>query len=495
MTRLFRIAPGILAGSFLMIVAFLTWKKFQFLFPFLGIVSIASFSVICAIYLYDFLIICLFLSLPFSLNIIFDSFGTGIIFPSELIVGMLALAFFIRFMFIDKGGLSREFLLHPLTIMVSLYFLVLFATAIFSTMPLVSLKSVIVRFCYLCVFYFVMHGYFRKPAGRFSTALNVFGFPLVAIVIYILINHMHLGLNKNTAPGAVQPFFNDHTIYSATLVFILPFFIYRAFSNDFQKQRGPMRIFYFLGSVIFLVGIYFSYCRAAWISVMVAIIILLLIKTSLRLRGFLISITLLIFLGWLYYDPMIVAFRQNKVESSAHNAGFFEQTRSITNMTSDASNAERLNRWSCALRMFKDRPILGFGPGTFQFQYIGYQRQQEMTRISVSTPYVYEFGKGGTAHSEYFLALSESGLFSFLLYVSLLIATLFFGLRLVDRAPQQRLRNMAAIVMVGLMTYFTHSLFNNFLDNAKLAFLFWASLSWLATVDLMVKKGIADESA
>jgi len=255
-----------------------------------------------------------------------------------------------------------------------------------------------------------------------------------------------------------------------------------------------MRLLYFLSSMIFLTGIYFSYCRAAWISVMIAIVILLLIKTNLRLRGFLISIVLLLFLGWTYYDEMIVAFRQNKVESSAHNAGFFEQTRSITNITSDASNAERLNRWSCAVRMFKDRPVCGFGPGTFQFQYIGYQRPQEMTRISVTTPFVYEFGKGGTAHSEYFLALSEAGIFSALLFIGFLIGTLYYGLRLIDRAPGVRLRSMAAIVMVGLMTYFTHSLFNNFLDNAKLAFLFWSSLCWLATVDLMVKKEILDES-
>ena len=58
---------------------------------------------------------------------------------------------------------------------------------------------------------------------------------------------------------------------------------------------------------------------------------------------------------------------------------------SVGNITTDVSNLERLNRYSCAWRMFQDRPITGFGAGTFPIAFLPYQRQEEMTRISVTT--------------------------------------------------------------------------------------------------------------
>jgi O-antigen ligase len=38
-------------------------------------------------------------------------------------------------------------------------------------------------------------------------------------------------------------------------------------------------------------------------------------------------------------------------------------------------------------------------------------------------------GKGGTAHSEYLLLLSESGIFSFLVFTFLVILAIYYGLK------------------------------------------------------------------
>ena len=48
---------------------------------------------------------------------------------------------------------------------------------------------------------------------------------------------------------------------------------------------------------------------------------------------------------------------------------FVEHIESMSNVTTDASNLERINRWKSAIRLFQERPHLGWGPGTYQFHY------------------------------------------------------------------------------------------------------------------------------
>ena len=91
---------------------------------------------------------------------------------------------------------------------------------------------------------------------------------------------------------------------------------------------------------------------------------------------------------------------QNRQNSSATLA---EHVKSISNITTDDSNLERLNRWNAALRMFREKPVFGWGPGTYMFKYAPYQRSTDKTAIST------DFGDLGNAHSEYIGPLAESG--------------------------------------------------------------------------------------
>jgi len=234
---------------------------------------------------------------------------------------------------------------------------------------------------------------------------------------------------------------------------------------------------------LFIAGLGLSFCRAAWISAAVALCVFILMLMKFRFVGFIFLISGIIIYASFNYMKLIDAFRQNKFDSNVKNAGFYEQTRSITNITNDVSNAERLNRWSCAVRMFNDKPITGFGIGTYQFQYLAYQRNDEMTRISVTSPYDIQQGHGGSTHSEYLIALSEAGIFSLFSFIGLLLASLITGLRLFATSHDKKTKVIACFVLLGLITYFTHGLFNNFLENDKLAFLFWSSLCILATLD------------
>ena len=72
---------------------------------------------------------------------------------------------------------------------------------------------------------------------------------------------------------------------------------------------------------------------------------------------------------------------------------FSERIESMSNISSDASNLERLNRWNCALELFYKRPFFGWGPGTYSFVYAPFQSSKNLTIISTN------FGDGGNAHN------------------------------------------------------------------------------------------------
>ena len=130
---------------------------------------------------------------------------------------------------------------------------------------------------------------------------------------------------------------------------------------------------------------------------------------------------------------------------------------------------ERLNRWSCALRMQQDKPLFGFGPGTFPFQYLDYQRPEEITRISVrevapdNLPHPQ--GRGGGAHSEYFRALTELGWPGLLLWLGLAGIGLWAGFK------------RSKWISLALLTFFAHGLVNDFMQDGRIAALVWGALA------------------
>ena len=155
---------------------------------------------------------------------------------------------------------------------------------------------------------------------------------------------------------------------------------------------------------------------------------------------------------------------------------------SMTNISTDVSNLERLNRWSSALRMFEDKPYMGTGPGTYQFLYAPYQKSSQKTVISTN------FGNKGNAHSEYLGPLSEQGLLGGLLVIILVLATMFLGYRLVYSVKDKSTKILAICLLMGMSTYFVHGFLNNFLDNDKASVPFWGFLAMMVCIDIYHKE-------
>jgi len=152
--------------------------------------------------------------------------------------------------------------------------------------------------------------------------------------------------------------------------------------------------------------------------------------------------------------------------------------KSISNVATDASNLERLNRWSCAWRMFKEKPILGWGPGTYMFNYAPFQLKREKTEISTNA------ADHGNAHSEYIGPLTESGILGTLSFLAIVILTIVTGIRNWYRIKDRKVRILSLALLLGLITYYLHGLLNNFLDTDKASALFWGFTAAIVSIDL-----------
>src|SRR5690606_13492436 len=124
--------------------------------------------------------------------------------------------------------------------------------------------------------------------------------------------------------------------------------------------------------------------------------------------------------------------------------------QSISNISSDASNLERINRWESALKMFKERPVFGWGPGTYMFQYAPFQRSQNLTIISTNN------ADNGNAHSEYIGPLAESGVMGLLSFLFIVILVYYYGSTLYHAFPSGQTKNLLLFIMGGFTTYITH---------------------------------------
>ena len=146
---------------------------------------------------------------------------------------------------------------------------------------------------------------------------------------------------------------------------------------------------------------------------------------------------------------------------------------SVTNLNTDVSNIERLNRWVSALRMFEERPFTGFGPGTYQFTYLPFQEKRLANRLTVTNPDSPPPGSGGTAHSELLLQLGENGILTPLLFLFIWLRWTFFGFFIGNK------QSIHIPLLLGLSSYFFHMQFNNFLNQSVFAFLFWGTAAYL----------------
>jgi putative inorganic carbon (HCO3(-)) transporter len=406
---------------------------------------------------------------PFSLNVKLKEFGIAVSLPGEPLMAGILILFVLKLLYDIR--VEKRILFHPITIALMANLSWITITTITSTMPWVSIKFLLARLWFVICFYYFGILLFKnkKNIQRYMWAYIL---PFTIIIFYTLIMHSQYGFTVETANWIMSPFYNDHTIYGAILAMFLPILGYFIYNSEYTfAQKGISFVFL----LIFVLALVLSFTRAAWISLAIALSIGAIMYFRINFK--LLSLVAIIGLGLFFVtkDRILMKLEKNRQDSSSN---LTEHVQSISNISSDASNLERINRWSAALRMFEKRPSMGFGPGTYAFKYAPFQFSYEKTIISTNA------GNKGNAHSEYIGPLAESGVLGLLTFASIVIAIFYSGITLYYKMEKSSMRALLLAIMLGLVTYFVHGFLNNFLDTDKASVPVWGFAAAIVAIQL-----------
>jgi putative inorganic carbon (hco3(-)) transporter len=437
------------------------------------LLPMAAILILLYIYSLDKLMLFILFATPLAIEYKNTSLQIAFNMPTEPLMFGILLLFIIRLLY--EGKIEKRILRHPISIAVLISLGWTFITCFSSSMPLVSFKFFIARLWFVCTFYFLGIQLFRNM-DNIKKLIWLSIIPMTAVIIYTVILHSQHGFDEDSAHWVMWPFYADHTVYGALLALFIPVIIGLCFAI---KMNPFSRIIAFSILGVFLIGLVFSFTRAAWVSLAGALGVYIVIFLKLKLRTITISAVTLIVLFLTFQEQIFMKLEKNRQDSSNN---LTEHVQSISNISSDASNLERVNRWSCALRMFEERPVFGFGPGTYMFKYAPYQFSYEKTIISTNN------GDNGNAHSEYIGPLAEQGLLGLLTTLAVFISIVVTGLRVYHKSTGKEAKALTLMFLLGLITYFVHGVLNNFLDQDKAAVPFWAFVAAIVAIDIYHQK-------
>lgn len=393
--------------------------------------------------------------------------------PSEPMMILFSVLFVVR-TFIEHGY-DRRLLRHPVSIAVIVMLLWMTVASATSQLPLVSFKYTAARLWFVVPFFFA-GAYAFRDERRIRQFFWSYAIGLIIVILITTartIGHTH---DLDTLHHAMRPFYNDHTAYGCVIALLLPAAFYYIFSRD---SRGWTRLFWASLFGLLVLGLYFSFSRAAWISVVVAVGVFFAVRMGMKIKWMIACFAVAVGLFFTYQGDLLYKMGKNSTDSSTELSN---QVKSMSNISTDASNLERLNRWASALRMWEEHPVTGTGPGTYQFLYASYQRSYQLSVISTNS------GNRGNAHSEYIGPLTEQGVPGVVFVTAVFLLTFATGVKVYRTAKTKTVANTALAFTLSLLTYYVHGAFNNFLDTDKLSVPFWGFTAVVVALDVFGEK-------
>ncbi len=423
---------------------------------------------ILLLYMFSFDTVLLLIAFLTPLSITLEELSFAISLPSEpLLAGVLVL-------FIAKLVYDRKFDAkigrHPISIVIYLMFIWMIITTLTSQLPVVSLKFVVSRLWFIIPSYFLCAELFKNPKN-INRFIWLYMFGLIIVIFYTIANHAARGFDGDSAHWVMSPFYNDHTAYGAALaIYIVLCAAYLFMPNINKKKKIAVGVVL----LILVIAIILSFCRASWISLIAAIGVLILVLLKIKFKYIAVVTVVLVGLFFTFQQQIFDSLAKNDQDASGN---IVENIQSMTNITTDASNLERINRWNSALRMFKEKPLVGWGPGTYQFEYAPFQESKNKTIISTNS------GDMGNAHSEYIGTLAEQGVPGALLVVTIVVVFIYCGLTTYKRSKNKESKILVLASTLALIGYYIHGTLNNFLDTDKLAVPVWSCMAIITAID------------
>lgn len=428
--------------------------------------------VLLLVYNLEWPFLLLFFLLPISWEHEFSNgFGTDL--PTEpLMVFLLgaALLYYIQ----NMGRINAKVILHPITLLLILHYSWLWISTFFSANAFVSVKFSLAKTWYMATFFFLAIILLRKP-GYFRKLLKAVIVPLFVIICIILWRHYQEGFSFEAANFVMAPFFRNHVNSAAMMSIMLPFVVYLLLTTKPFMHRA----FYVMSIVLLIAGIFFSYTRAAHVSVLLSVAILPIFHF--RLTKWVIALSLIgasVFITSLTEKNNYLEYAPEFEQTISHRN--FEDLVSATYEGKDISTMERVYRWVAAFHMYEDKPLMGFGPGNF------YNFYKPYTVTSFRT-YVSDNPERSGVHCYYLMVLVEQGLIGLLIF-GLLLVFVFLKLESMYHKASNYEERLLIVVMSVIMTIITlFQLINDLVETDKVGPFFFFILACLVVLDFKQK--------
>lgn len=408
------------------------------------------------------LYLMIWMTIPFAIEIDLPG-GFSTDFPAETL--MWACCFFLPvYLFLKRGEISFRFIFHPIFILLFIHFSWIIITSITSTVPIISIKYTLAKSWYLICFIMIPLILFRRMEDYKQWGLFLF-IPLILSIIIVLIRHSQYGFTFSTVNNAIIPIYRNHVDYACCIGLLLPF----AWWMRNEAADSRIKNFYTFALVVMVVGIYFSYTRAAWVCIPLSIATYFAIRWKiLRIAVPVALAGVILFVGWLSYDNRYISYSPDyeKTITQKH----FDDLVTATYKLEDISTVERFYRWVAGYYMVKEKPLLGFGPSSFYSEYHSYVDRH-------FTTYVSDNPEHSGIHNYYLMTAVEQGIPGLIILLTLFIAVLLIGEKLYHRMVRGPERG---ILMAALIS-FTSNLFilslNDTVETDKLGTFFFLCIA------------------
>ena len=399
----------------------------------------------------------------------------GLDFPAEPVMLLLtgvAAVWVLR----HPGLVSARLVRHPVTLLLAAHLAWIALASVASAEVWVSAKYFLAKLWYVVPFYAATALLLRGEADLRAVARWV-ALPLSAVLAWCLVRHASYGFSFADVNSAMAPFFRNHVSYAALTSITVPLFAYGAATARTRSGRWGFGV----AAALALAAVYTSYTRAAFVSLAGGVALVYVIRWRLT-RPALLAATAALVLGvtFVISDNRFFNFAPDYNKAVTHRD--FGNLLEATYKLEDISTMERVYRWVAGGYMAAERPLLGWGPGTFYGHYKGYALESFRTYVSDNPE------KSGV-HNYLLMLLVEQGWPGMLLFVALAVAGLTTAERAYHRAATPAERAAVLALASSLAVNLSFQLINDMIETDKSGPWFFLALAGLVVLDLRSAPG------
>ncbi len=392
-------------------------------------------------------------SLPLSIETELPG-GLGTDLPSEPLMWLLTAVSGVWFLR-NWRSVDARFLTHPISLALLAHLGWMAVCTANAQDFLISFKFLLAKGWYVIVFYFLAGRMLNNEDDFKKLVWFIFGTACFT-VMFVLARHAGKGFAFADVNYSMYPFYRNKVVYACFLAAFLPFVWYQTYRYKRFSSLWWLLVF---GILLYLTGINFAFTRAAYLALVFAVGLYFVVRLRLmRLFLGVSALLVVLFVAFVKYQDNWLLFAPDYERTIEHKR--FENLLEATTRLEDISTMERVYRWVAGTNMVKQRPLAGFGPGSFYFFYKKY------TVTSFKT-YVSDNPERSGMHNYYLMTAVEQGLPGMALFLLLVGTVAMFGQRIYHSLPDKPRRRQALASMMSFLVICFLMLMNDFVETVR----------------------------